>query len=357
MRKAIAVLAAVYLLCLAGCSGQENIDTMNLQLVSGLVSEKGYDGDNFLEKLAGQSREDMISLWGEPDGQLSGFWGDIWNLEDNNSHYIVLYYNSEGYVEDVVVGTNAHYHIENIVDRTKTEGLPYDTAEEKFFEDSDNEYYFSGIYSHYVIVHYEDGSQEDIVTALNAGRATIADLDKFEIEYIVKTLGDGDNAAAFVSNDEVTPEFFTMDELVDVEAVEAAGGEIISSTYTTYNQFLSNLSMSSGKRSQIPDDRIVLAVEIYYPNGFDHVKVGFIQNCVAISLFDAETGDFLGAEYNSVDGDYEQQTTPNLGPAEQSYSVGEPRCEDEDSAVEGCYDDPNNPLAEQTYRVGEPRYE
>lgn len=255
MRKAIAVLAAVYLLCLAGCSGQENIDTMNLQLVSGLVSEKGYDGDNFLEKLAGQSREDMISLWGEPDGQLSGFWGDTWNLEDNNSHYIVLYYDSEGYVEDVVVGTNAHYHIENIVDRTKTEGLPYDTAEEKFFEDSDNEYYFSGIYSHYVIVHYEDGSQEDIVTALNAGRATIADLDKFEIEYIVKALGDGDNAD---------------------------GTETTSS---------------------------------------------------------------------------EQQTIPNLGPAEQSYSVGEPRCEDEDSAVEGCYDDPNNPLAEQTYRVGEPRYE
>lgn len=113
-----------------------------------------------------------------------------------------------------------------------------------------------------------------------------------------------DNAAAFVSNDEVTPEFFTMDELVDVEAVEAAGGEIISSTYTTYNQFLSNLSMSNGKRSQVGDNRIVLAVEIYYPNGFDHVKVGLIQNCVAISLFDAETGDFLGAEYNSVDGDY-----------------------------------------------------
>lgn len=77
--------------------------------------------------------------------------------------------------------------IVNIVDLTKTEGFPYDMAEEKFFEDGDNEYYFSGIYSHYVIVHYEDGSQEDIVTALNAGRATIADLDKFEVDYIVKS--------------------------------------------------------------------------------------------------------------------------------------------------------------------------
>ena len=75
-----------------------------------------------------------------------------------------------------------------IIDRTKTENLPYDTAEEQFFEEDGKAYYFSGIYSQYVVVHYEDGSQEDIVTALNAGRAAIADLDKFEVDYIVKSL-------------------------------------------------------------------------------------------------------------------------------------------------------------------------
>lgn len=79
--------------------------------------------------------------------------------------------------------------IVNIIDRTKTEGLPYDMAEEKFFEDGDNEYYFSGIYSHYVIVHYGDGSQEDIVTALNTGKAIISDLDKFGVSYTVKPSG------------------------------------------------------------------------------------------------------------------------------------------------------------------------
>ena len=78
--------------------------------------------------------------------------------------------------------------IVNIIDRTKTEGLPYDMAEEKFFEDGNNEYYFSGIYSHYVIVHYGDGSQEDIVAALNTGKANISDLDKFGVSYIVKPL-------------------------------------------------------------------------------------------------------------------------------------------------------------------------
>jgi len=74
----------------------------------------------------------------------------------------------------------------NIVDRTVTEGLPTDTAFELFYEDGDLEYYFSTMKSHYVLVGYEDGSSEDIVTALEAGRASIADLDTFGIAYSVE---------------------------------------------------------------------------------------------------------------------------------------------------------------------------
>lgn len=49
----------------------------------------------------------------------------------------------------------------------------------------------SGFYSHYVIVHYGDGSQEDIVTALDTGKAIISDLDKFGVSYTVKPSGMG----------------------------------------------------------------------------------------------------------------------------------------------------------------------
>ena len=104
MKRMAAMLAAVCLLCLVGCSGQENISEMNLKQVSGLVSEKGYDEDDFKEKLAGQSREDMIDLWGEPDGMLSGFWGDTWNLADDTNQQIILYYDRDGIVEDVRLG-------------------------------------------------------------------------------------------------------------------------------------------------------------------------------------------------------------------------------------------------------------
>ena len=76
-----------------------------------------------------------------------------------------------------------------IRDREKEESIPCDAALEKFYEDESNEYYFSVIKSQYVVVTYNDGSSEDIVTALNAGKVTMADLDKFDIEYHIKPKG------------------------------------------------------------------------------------------------------------------------------------------------------------------------
>lgn len=70
-----------------------------------------------------------------------------------------------------------------ICDREKEENLPCDTALEKFYEGESNEYYFSVIKSQYVVVPCNDGSSEDIVTALTAGRVTMADFDEFDIAY------------------------------------------------------------------------------------------------------------------------------------------------------------------------------
>ena len=74
-------------------------------------------------------------------------------------------------------------NISEITDPTDDPNFAYDTAVEKIYEDERNEYFISGLYSQYIIVHYTDGTQEDIVTALNAGRATFADLGKFGIRY------------------------------------------------------------------------------------------------------------------------------------------------------------------------------
>ena len=73
--------------------------------------------------------------------------------------------------------------IVEIRDRAEEEHLFCAEAEELFYDDETTEYYFNVIKSHYVMVTYNNGNSEDIVTALNAGRATIADLDQFGIEY------------------------------------------------------------------------------------------------------------------------------------------------------------------------------
>lgn len=54
---------------------------------------------------------------------------------------------------------------------------------ETFYQDENNVYYFPTMRSGYIIVTYQNGDSEDICSALEAGRATIADLDRFDIEY------------------------------------------------------------------------------------------------------------------------------------------------------------------------------
>ena len=88
----------------------------------------------------------------------------------------------DGCIQILGYGT-VNTSIINIIDPTEDEDFSYPEAVEKFFEDKNNEYFFSGIYSQYVTVQYADGTCEDIVTALNSGRATLADLDRFGIRY------------------------------------------------------------------------------------------------------------------------------------------------------------------------------
>ena len=59
--------------------------------------------DTLEEELIGLSEEELHRRWGEPDGVLSGFWGDIWNLGALSDRQIIVYYSAEGIVETVKV--------------------------------------------------------------------------------------------------------------------------------------------------------------------------------------------------------------------------------------------------------------
>ena len=55
------------------------------------------------EKLIGLSQEEIYRSWGEPDGHLSGFWGEIWQLASEKSKHVTVYYDENGIVEHVMV--------------------------------------------------------------------------------------------------------------------------------------------------------------------------------------------------------------------------------------------------------------
>lgn len=71
----------------------------------------------------------------------------------------------------------------DIIDRTQIEPLLTADALEGFWHDEEYTYYFGSIKSHYVIVHYSDGTTQPVTEALAEGRVTMADLDRFGIGY------------------------------------------------------------------------------------------------------------------------------------------------------------------------------
>ncbi len=90
----------------------------------------------------------------------------------------------------MIVQSVHHDSILEIINPTDDPNFAYDTAVEKIYEDEVNEYFIGGLYSQHIIVRYADGTQEDIVVALNNGRATVADLDKYGVAYWAEPKGD-----------------------------------------------------------------------------------------------------------------------------------------------------------------------
>lgn len=83
-------------------------DIMEFNEVKGLVLEKGYTQEEIEEKLKGEYRDNILASWGEPDGMLSGMWGDVWFLDDEQSKKITVYYDSNGCVENVRIGSRSN---------------------------------------------------------------------------------------------------------------------------------------------------------------------------------------------------------------------------------------------------------
>lgn len=99
MKKPTALfLSLTILLILTSCERKidETSTAPNLDELSACTQEQ------LEEKLFGLSEKEMHNFWGEPDGMLSGFWGDLWYLDGERNQQIILYYNQDGIVEDII---------------------------------------------------------------------------------------------------------------------------------------------------------------------------------------------------------------------------------------------------------------
>ncbi|MBR3841782.1 MAG: hypothetical protein IKM38_00730 [Christensenellaceae bacterium] len=88
--------------------------------------------------------------------------------------------------EDMSGNSDETIYIVDICDEAKEKQLVCEQALELFYEDDTAYYSFHCIKSQHIIVTYNNGNSEDIITAIQAGRASLADLDAFGIAYITE---------------------------------------------------------------------------------------------------------------------------------------------------------------------------
>lgn len=95
MKKQLMILLLASLLLVIGCSSRSDIP--------GLEDIPSYAQAQLEKELFGLSFEEMHAACGEPDSYLSGFWGDIWRFDEASDGQVILYYDAEGEVEDIIV--------------------------------------------------------------------------------------------------------------------------------------------------------------------------------------------------------------------------------------------------------------
>ena len=93
------ILCMTILVTLAGCA----ISPDKARDIPELSEIANYTEEQLDEKLIGLSEDELRQSWGEPDGMLSGFWGDIWNISDESNKKITIYFNQDGGAENIIV--------------------------------------------------------------------------------------------------------------------------------------------------------------------------------------------------------------------------------------------------------------
>ena len=87
-----------------------------------------------------------------------------------------------------------------------------------------------------------------------------------------------------------------QEDIINVNEINEQGGIIEFAGDMTYKEFI-DLDWVSDIDNSLDEDTSVYIVKIYYPNGFEHHKVGKIENCEAIGVYRTDDGEYLGGSF------------------------------------------------------------
>ena len=96
---AVVVIAALVITAFAMnfiCSPN---DIPDKELVYLQLQLDGKDEEFVLSQFKECTKEELVQKWGKPDSTLSGFYGDIWAITENES--IIVYYSADSIVEHI----------------------------------------------------------------------------------------------------------------------------------------------------------------------------------------------------------------------------------------------------------------
>lgn len=90
---------------------------------------------------------------------------------------------------------------------------------------------------------------------------------------------------------------FDIEKNLNRAFVSQKGGSIEKTELMTYGDFARKQSRSPDDYPEVSPDRLIWVVQTHYPKGYEHPKVGLIQNTRVTTIYDAETGEVFGTTY------------------------------------------------------------
>lgn len=89
--------------------------------------------------------------------------------------------------------------------------------------------------------------------------------------------------------------------LKDKDALAKEDAMIQKLEVTTHGEYSASIGVSASNNTQLSPERLIWVVQIHYPQGYEHPRVGVVENAQVTKIYDAETGEYLSQSIRKVD--------------------------------------------------------